>query len=155
MTLSSNQLPLNTNTANKRRPIRSRFIISILERLHHGDATERQTLHHTGSLGAAMITALGIVYGDIGTSPLYTFRVVLDAAGDTSAATAMGVLSLIAWSLIITISIKYVGFVMRADNNGEGGILALMLCWTARRARRARALSAWACSARRCCMATA
>ena len=75
----------------------------------------------------AALSALGIVYGDLGTSPLYTLQTVVEATGGRfTAESAMGVLSLIVWTLIITISIKYCLFVMRADNHGEGGILALM-----------------------------
>jgi len=75
----------------------------------------------------AALTAIGIVYGDLGTSPLYTLQTVVQAVGGHfDAQTALGVLSLIIWTLIITISIKYCLFVMRADNHGEGGILALM-----------------------------
>ncbi|HEY6452052.1 MAG TPA: KUP/HAK/KT family potassium transporter [Steroidobacteraceae bacterium] len=76
---------------------------------------------------AAALTAIGIVYGDLGTSPLYTLQTIAHALGDRfTADSALGVLSLIVWTLIITISIKYCLFVMRADNHGEGGILALM-----------------------------
>src|ERR1700720_3868038 len=71
--------------------------------------------------------ALGVVYGDIGTSPLYTFKTAIEWAGGAAAPeVALGMLSLIVWTLIITTSIKYVAVVMRADNDGEGGILALM-----------------------------
>src|ERR1700724_2744821 len=73
------------------------------------------------------LTALGIVYGDLGTSPLYTLQTVAQAVGGHfTPATAVGSLSLIVWGLVITISVKYCLFVMRADNHGEGGILALM-----------------------------
>jgi K+ transporter len=73
------------------------------------------------------LTALGIVYGDLGTSPLYTLQTVAQATGGQFTATsALGVLSLIIWTLIITVSIKYCVFVMRADNHGAGGIMALM-----------------------------
>jgi len=76
---------------------------------------------------AASLTALGIVYGDLGTSPLYTLQTVVQATGGKfSAHAAFGSLSLIFWVLVITVSIKYCLFVMRADNHGEGGILALM-----------------------------
>jgi KUP system potassium uptake protein len=75
----------------------------------------------------ATLTALGIVFGDLGTSPLYTLQTVVQASGGHfTPETALGILSLLVWSLIITISIKYCLFVMRADNKGEGGILALM-----------------------------
>jgi KUP system potassium uptake protein len=80
-----------------------------------------------GHLAAMALGALGVVYGDIGTSPLYTFKTAIEwAGGEASPAAALGMLSLIVWTLIITTSIKYVAIVMRADNDGEGGILALM-----------------------------
>jgi KUP system potassium uptake protein len=84
-------------------------------------------LHARKTTPAAALAALGIVYGDLGTSPLYTLQAVLTATGGHfSPEAALGSLSLIFWALIITISIKYCLFVMRADNHGEGGILALM-----------------------------
>jgi len=79
-----------------------------------------------GSLGALALGALGVVYGDIGTSPLYTLKTALDWGGGATPEVAIGMLSLIVWTLLITTSIKYVAVVMRADNDGEGGILALM-----------------------------
>ncbi|MBW4093296.1 MAG: KUP/HAK/KT family potassium transporter [Proteobacteria bacterium] len=76
---------------------------------------------------AASLAALGVVFGDIGTSPLYTFTTVLDAAGAHPAPRAiLGALSLIFWTLIIVTAVKYVMLAMRIDNDGEGGILALM-----------------------------
>ncbi|WP_371876108.1 potassium transporter Kup [Corallococcus exiguus] len=74
------------------------------------------------------LSALGIVYGDIGTSPLYALRECFTGAHGVTPtpANVLGVLSLIVWSLIIVVSVKYIIFVMRADNRGEGGILALM-----------------------------
>jgi len=75
----------------------------------------------------AAFGALGVVFGDLGTSPLYTLQTVVQATGGQfTPQTALGVLSLVFWTLIVTISIKYCLFVMRADNRGEGGILALM-----------------------------
>lgn len=73
------------------------------------------------------LAALGIVYGDIGTSPLYALRECFHGphAMDPTPDRILGVLSLILWALIITVSVKYMGFVLRADNRGEGGILAL------------------------------
>ncbi|CAN5333652.1 potassium transporter Kup [soil metagenome] len=73
------------------------------------------------------LAALGVVYGDIGTSPLYALRECFHGAHaiEPTAANVLGVLSLICWSLIIVISIKYLIFVLRADNQGEGGILSL------------------------------
>jgi len=79
------------------------------------------------SLPALSLAALGIVFGDIGTSPLYTFKTVLDLTGAKPDAVAiLGSASLILWTLFIITSVKYVGFAMRVDNDGEGGILALM-----------------------------
>ena len=82
----------------------------------------------TRSLAAPAIGALGIVYGDIGTSPLYALRECFHGryAVDPTPANVLGVLSLVFWSLIIVISVKYLAFVMRADNRGQGGILALV-----------------------------
>ena len=71
--------------------------------------------------------ALGIVFGDIGTSPLYTMKTVLGATGaHVDRGTTLGVLSLLVWTLVIITSVKYVSVAMRIDNDGEGGILALM-----------------------------
>ena len=73
------------------------------------------------------LTALGIVYGDLGTSPLYTLQTVSQAmGGHFTPAAALGILSLIFWTLVLTVSVKYCVFVMRADNHGAGGIMALM-----------------------------
>ena len=75
----------------------------------------------------ATLAALGVVFGDLGTSPLYTLQTVVHAMGGRfTAPEALGILSLVVWTLIGTISIKYCLIVMRADNHGEGGILALM-----------------------------
>ena len=79
-----------------------------------------------GSLAALALGALGVVYGDIGTSPLYTLKTALEWGGGATPEIAVGMLSLIVWTLLITTSLKYVAVVMRADNDGEGGILALM-----------------------------
>ena len=80
-----------------------------------------------GSLPALGLTALGIVFGDIGTSPLYTFKTILGATATPSdPATVLGALSLVLWTLFIITTVKYVLFAMRVDNDGEGGILALM-----------------------------
>jgi KUP system potassium uptake protein len=91
----------------------------------HGDA-------HSGPasgryLALLALTALGVVYGDIGTSPLYALRESFHGphAIEPTAGNIYGVLSLVFWALIIVITVKYIGFIMRADNHGEGGILAL------------------------------
>jgi KUP system potassium uptake protein len=82
--------------------------------------------------------ALGVVYGDIGTSPLYAFRECFGHGHDVAPTpqNILGILSLIFWALIIVVSIKYLIFVMRADNRGEGGILALMSLVRPRRSKR-------------------
>ena len=79
------------------------------------------------SLTSLSVAALGVVFGDIGTSPLYTLKTVLSLAGQKPESfTVLGSLSLVIWTLILVTSIKYVAFAMRIDNDGEGGILALM-----------------------------
>jgi KUP system potassium uptake protein len=84
------------------------------------------SLPHPAML-ALTIGAIGVVFGDIGTSPLYAFREALGQtkAGGIDASEILGVLSLALWSLIIVVTLKYVVFLMRADNQGEGGVLAL------------------------------
>jgi KUP system potassium uptake protein len=90
----------------------------------HGEA------HSTAGFGALTLGSIGVVYGDIGTSPLYALReAVVAASGHGGAATTqavLGVLSLILWALIIVVTLKYVVILLRADNHGEGGTLALM-----------------------------
>jgi KUP system potassium uptake protein len=85
-------------------------------------------LHHAGSPWYLALTALGVVFGDIGTSPLYAFQVALSGLGHAAPAAAdvVGIVSLILWALILMVSLKYVTFILRADNDGEGGILALL-----------------------------
>ena len=79
------------------------------------------------ALPAMSLAALGIVFGDIGTSPLYTLKTVLDYTGPRpSAVETLGALSLILWTLFLITTVKYVSFAMRIDNDGEGGIIALM-----------------------------
>src|SRR5271166_863389 len=75
---------------------------------------------------AATLAELGIVYGDIGTSALYGFKQAADAAGAISPETIIGIVSVILWSLIVIVSFKYAILIMRADNRGEGGIVALL-----------------------------
>ncbi|HEY0852171.1 MAG TPA: potassium transporter Kup [Bradyrhizobium sp.] len=89
----------------------------------HGEA------HSTASLAGLMLGSIGVVYGDIGTSPLYAFREAVAAAagsGGVNTQAVLGVLSLILWALIVVVTLKYVVILLRADNNGEGGTLALM-----------------------------
>ena len=92
---------------------------------------------HKATLAALTFTALGIVFGDIGTSPLYTLKTVVElAGGHPSPKIALGLLSLLVWTLIIITCVKYVSFVMRVDNDGEGGILALMSLLGVKKAKR-------------------
>jgi len=85
--------------------------------------------HIKSSLTALSLGAIGVVYGDIGTSPLYSLNTIF--TGGTNAVplnpeNILGVVSLIFWSLMVVVSLKYIAFIMRADNRGEGGIMALM-----------------------------
>jgi KUP system potassium uptake protein len=89
--------------------------------------TQRDVVAEAGKAVLAL-GALGVVYGDIGTSPLYTEQVIFTshaAAAQPTPAGVYGVVSLIFWSLIIVVSVKYAGFIMRAHNRGDGGIMAL------------------------------
>ena len=90
----------------------------------HGDT------HSTAGFKALMIGSIGVVYGDIGTSPLYALReAVIAASGPSGVVTTqavLGVVSLILWALIVVVTMKYVLILLRADNHGEGGTLALM-----------------------------
>ncbi len=84
---------------------------------------------HKPALPAMALAALGVVFGDIGTSPLYTMKLVFAEGTHPLALTqgnVYGILSLITWALILIVSVKYVAFIMRADNRGEGGIMALL-----------------------------
>src|SRR3954467_10085992 len=91
-------------------------------------APRRQAVHHAG-MAALTLGALGVVFGDIGTSPLYALQTVFSADNPAVKPTqgdVYGVLSLVFWAITIIVSIKYVTFIMRADNDGEGGIMALI-----------------------------
>jgi KUP system potassium uptake protein len=93
---------------------------------HNPDSAEVR--RHGGALKALTLAALGVVYGDIGTSPLYTIREAFHPGGGLSvrdSSAVLGVLSLIFWALILTVTVKYVILILRADNRGEGGVLAL------------------------------
>lgn len=87
-----------------------------------------QTHVKQAALPTITLLALGVVFGDIGTSPLYALKECFHAAHGIAIteANVLGILSLIFWSLTIVVSLKYVAFIMRADNNGEGGIMALL-----------------------------
>ena len=96
--------------------------------------------HHRAGIAVLTLGALGVVFGDIGTSPLYALQTVFHADhGEvpTSPSAVYGVLSLVFWSVTLIVSIKYVTFIMRADNDGEGGIMALIALIQRRRPARA------------------
>jgi len=85
--------------------------------------------HSTASFAALTLGSIGVVYGDIGTSPLYALREAVVAAtnkGEVTPLAVLGVVSMILWALIVVVTLKYVVILLRADNNGEGGTLALM-----------------------------
>jgi KUP system potassium uptake protein len=92
------------------------------------EAEQTHDRHERVSLATLSLGALGVVFGDIGTSPLYTLKECMSAAGGPKASVddLFGILSLMFWSLIMVVTVKYLTFVMRADHNGEGGIFALL-----------------------------
>jgi KUP system potassium uptake protein len=92
-------------------------------------ANGRGDTHSTLGFAALTLGSIGVVYGDIGTSPLYALREAVNAASAGGTATplaVLGVVSSILWTLIMVVTLKYVVILLRADNNGEGGTLALM-----------------------------
>ncbi len=100
-----------------------------------GDGIARPAV--AGSATALGLSALGVVFGDIGTSPLYTLKTVLALSGGSPAPqVTLGLLSLVIWTLIAVTSVKYVTVAMSVDNDGEGGILALLSLLAVRRAKR-------------------
>ena len=96
---------------------------------HRGVVPEAEETPSRAAFLALTIGSIGVVYGDIGTSPLYALREAVNAAAASGTVTrdaVLGVLSLILWALIVVVTLKYVLILLRADNNGEGGTLALM-----------------------------
>src|SRR4029079_3616499 len=93
-------------------------------------ADSRADAHSTAGFKALLLGSIGVVYGDIGTSPLYAFREAVVAASGSATSvtpqTVVGVLSMILWALIVVVTLKYVLVLLRADNHAEGGTLALM-----------------------------
>src|SRR5262249_43744722 len=89
------------------------------------DTPARQSEFRLSNSSNLTIAALGVVFGDIGTSPLYAVRQSLVDFGDLSEQAILGALSLIVWALVLIVTVKYVFVIMRADNRGEGGLLAL------------------------------
>ena len=105
-----------------------------MEAVAEADHTHPPT--HPASL-AASLGALGIVYGDIGTSPLYALKQTVKAAaggGDVQREAVLGSVSLILWSLVLIVAVKYAILILRADNQGEGGIVAMLALLRARHA---------------------
>src|SRR4051812_42489423 len=88
------------------------------------------------STTAAALAALGVVYGDIGTSTLYGLKQAIDAGGTPTPDTVKGIVSVIIWSLVVIVAVKYAILMLRADNHGEGGIVALLALLDARHAKR-------------------
>ncbi|MBP0617143.1 KUP/HAK/KT family potassium transporter [Jiella mangrovi] len=96
------------------------MIDTIADASHNARSDQGAALNLSLTIGA-----LGVVFGDIGTSPLYAFKVALAASGSAGQTAVFGVLSLIVWALVIVVTAKYVFWILRVDNAGEGGILAL------------------------------
>jgi KUP system potassium uptake protein len=103
-------------------------LLSEIQTIDASAASSSEKLERSpqGSLPILSLSALGIVFGDIGTSPLYTFKTILGTTSTPDAGVVLGSLSLVLWTLFIITTVKYVSFAMRVDNDGEGGILALM-----------------------------
>ncbi len=124
-------LPTGPATPSTAQPTNSRATASrdVVPR-HIAEFGADQPQHTLAPVGmAALLGVLGVVYGDIGTSPLYAFRSTVEIISGHHAAEPweiMGVASLIFWTLILVVTLKYVMLIMRADHNGEGGILAIM-----------------------------
>src|SRR5579885_3345135 len=115
---------LSQSTAIVERQRKEGTAVSEQQTLASGEVTRHGP---QGRLTMLALSALGIVFGDIGTSPLYTFKTILGTAEKSpDAAAVLGALSLVLWTLVIITTVKYVLFAMRVDNDGEGGILALM-----------------------------
>ena len=93
--------------------------------MYHSNMNTQQK---SGRLFALAISALGVVFGDIGTSPLYALRESFapSLGLSTAAPNVIGIVSVLIWTLTLVVCVKYLGFVLRADNKGEGGILALV-----------------------------
>ena len=109
--------------------------------------TASSVAHRAAGGGALALGALGVVFGDIGTSPLYAFRESFEHQDLPVVETnALGLASIAFWALIVIISIKYLALVMRADNHGEGGIFALTALVIGAGTRPAAAPVRWCCS---------
>ena len=120
-----------------------------------------KTARAAKALPPSTLGAMGVVYGDIGTSPLYTMKEVFSPATGMplDAAHLIGAVSVIFWGLMLVVTLKYVLLILRADNRGEGGIMALTALAAEAAGKTPRPAhgpaAGWACSAPRCSMATA
>ncbi len=108
-------------------PIQTRGDLPAVAEAPHSATEQARTTPHGGALAALALGALGVVYGDIGTSPLYAFKECFTGhhGVEPTPDNVLGVLSLVFWAMTFVVTFKYLSFVMRADNRGEGGILAL------------------------------
>ena len=122
---ASSRLHFGADLRNQRDDVRMTEILQTAPR----QGVRKQT-------AAVALTALGVVYGDIGTSTLYGLKQAVEAAGAPTPDTVMGVVSLILWALLLIVALKYAILILRADNHGEGGIVALLALLDARRAPR-------------------
>ena len=126
--MSKNTTPIPTKPLANEDAALDTAQIDIAEVLRDEEASPSTNHAQKAGFSALTLGAIGVVYGDIGTSPLYAFRDSLHAmseGGAVARADVLGILSLLIWSLILVVSIKYVAFLLRVDNRGEGGILAL------------------------------
>lgn len=100
----------------------------VVDSVHGAGVVTGSHGHHKAGLASLALGALGIVYGDIGTSPLYALKECVHGphAAPLTDANIMGLISMMFWSVTLVVAVKYLGFILRADNNGEGGILALL-----------------------------
>ena len=117
------------NSVNSNNSEKKNITKNLLQDNSDKQISEHQRVDHSqSSVWLLALSALGVVYGDIGTSPLYALKECFSsqhglAINETN---VLGVLSLSFWSLLMVVTIKYISFVMRADNHGEGGIFALL-----------------------------
>src|SRR5205823_2405909 len=108
--------------------VRSNRLTALQESASARDSAPKDATRRRASTNALAVAALGVVFGDIGTSPLYGIQAVFNLDNHAVKPTpgdVYGVISLVAWSLTLMVSIKFVTFIMRADNEGEGGVMAL------------------------------
>ena len=116
---------LSNLTADLSVPDQPAFAMAIISPSEVGNPMQAKM--RRSDLAVAGLAALGIVFGDIGTSPLYTLKTAFDfLSGEPTPERILGILSLLIWTLFLVTSIKYVAVAMSIDNDGEGGILALM-----------------------------